>query len=148
MKGDNDLLLLSRPDVIQTIEEAYLNTDADILETNVFNAIQVSQAGCGMQSPVYELNAEGVRLIRQVADAKTTETPDKPCFVAGVFGPTSHTCSVPPDVDNPGYCDVTSDELVESYVKAIRGLIKGGVDLILTEIIFDTLSTKAAIFAV
>jgi len=148
VKGNNDLLLLSRPDVIQAIEKAYLDAGADILETNTFNATQVSQADYGMESLVYELNVEGARLAREVADAKTAETPDRPRFVAGVLGPTSRTCSISPDVNNPGYRNVTFDLLVENYVEAARGLIEGGADLILIETIFDTLNAKAAIFAV
>ncbi|WP_375739473.1 methionine synthase [Pseudomonas boanensis] len=148
VKGNNDLLLLSRPDVIQSIEKAYLDAGADILETNTFNATRVSQADYGMEELVYELNVEGARLARQVADAKTLETPDKPRFVAGVLGPTSRTCSISPDVNNPGYRNVTFDQLVENYTEATRGLIEGGADLILIETIFDTLNAKAAIFAV
>ena len=148
VKGNNDLLLLSRPDIIQAIEKAYLDAGADILETNTFNATQVSQADYGMESLVYELNVEGARLAREVADAKTAETPDRPRFVAGVLGPTSRTCSISPDVNNPGYRNVTFDLLVENYVEATRGLIVGGADLILIETIFDTLNAKAAIFAV
>ncbi|MDM8349597.1 methionine synthase [Pseudomonas sp. sp1636] len=148
VKGNNDLLILSRPDVIGAIEKAYLDAGADILETNTFNATQVSQADYGMQALVYELNVAGARLARQVADAKTLETPHKPRFVAGVLGPTSRTCSLSPDVNNPGYRNVTFDELVENYSEATRGLIEGGADLILIETIFDTLNAKAAIFAV
>lgn len=148
VKGNNDLLLLTRPDVIQAIEKAYLDAGADILETNTFNATQVSQADYGMEALVYELNVEGARLAREVADAKTAETPDKPRFVAGVLGPTSRTCSISPDVNDPGYRNVTFDELVENYSEATRGLIEGGADLILIETIFDTLNAKAAIFAV
>ncbi|WAC44300.1 methionine synthase [Pseudomonas sp. SL4(2022)] len=148
VKGNNDLLILSRPDVIGAIEKAYLDAGADILETNTFNATQVSQADYGMESLVYELNIEGARLARRVADAKTLETPDRPRFVAGVLGPTSRTCSISPDVNNPGYRNVTFDELVENYVEATRGLIEGGADMILIETIFDTLNAKAAIFAV
>ncbi|MFJ4156906.1 methionine synthase [Pseudomonas sp. NPDC089752] len=148
VKGNNDLLLLSRPDVIAAIEKAYLDAGADILETNTFNATQISQADYGMESLVYELNVEGARIARQVADAKTLETPDKPRFVAGVLGPTSRTCSISPDVNDPGYRNVTFDELVENYIEATRGLIEGGADLILIETIFDTLNAKAAIFAV
>ena len=148
VKGNNDLLLLSRPDVIAAIEKAYLDAGADILETNTFNATQVSQADYGMESLVYELNLEGARVARRVADAKSLETPDKPRFVAGVLGPTSRTCSLSPDVNNPGYRNVTFDELVTNYVEATRGLIEGGADLILIETIFDTLNAKAAIFAV
>ncbi|WP_313394191.1 homocysteine S-methyltransferase family protein, partial [Pseudomonas sp.] len=148
VKGNNDLLLLSRPDVIAAIEKAYLDAGADILETNTFNATQISQADYGMESLVYELNVEGARVARQVADAKTLETPDKPRFVAGVLGPTSRTCSISPDVNDPGYRNVTFDELVTNYIEATRGLIEGGADLILIETIFDTLNAKAAIFAV
>ncbi|MEG1079521.1 MAG: methionine synthase [Pseudomonas sp.] len=148
VKGNNDLLLLSRPDVIAAIEKAYLDAGADILETNTFNATQISQADYGMESLAYELNLEGARIARQVADAKTLETPDKPRFVAGVLGPTSRTCSISPDVNDPGYRNVTFDELVENYIEATRGLIDGGADLILIETIFDTLNAKAAIFAV
>lgn len=148
VKGNNDLLLLSRPDIIQAIEKAYFDAGADIVETNTFNATRVSQADYGMEELVYELNVEGARLAREVADAKTAETPDKPRFVAGVLGPTSRTCSLSPDVNNPGYRNVTFDELVENYSEATRGLIEGGADLILIETIFDTLNAKAAIFAV
>ncbi|MBD1551198.1 methionine synthase [Pseudomonas typographi] len=148
VKGNNDLLLLTRPEVIGEIEKAYLDAGADILETNTFNATRVSQADYGMEALVYELNVEGARIARQVADAKTLETPDRPRFVAGVLGPTSRTCSLSPDVNDPGYRNVTFDELVENYTEATRGLIEGGADLILIETIFDTLNAKAAIFAV
>jgi 5-methyltetrahydrofolate--homocysteine methyltransferase len=148
VKGNNDLLILTRPDVIGAIEKEYLDAGADILETNTFNATQVSQADYGMEELVYELNVEGARLARKVADAKTLETPDKPRFVAGVLGPTSRTCSLSPDVNNPGYRNVTFDELVENYTEATKGLIEGGADMILIETIFDTLNAKAAIFAV
>ncbi|KFX69451.1 methionine synthase [Pseudomonas taeanensis MS-3] len=148
VKGNNDLLILSRPDVIGAIEKAYLDAGADILETNTFNATRVSQADYGMEELAYELNVEGARLARQVADAKTAETPERPRFVAGVLGPTSRTCSISPDVNNPGYRNVTFDVLVENYTEATRGLIEGGADLILIETIFDTLNAKAAIFAV
>ena len=148
VKGNNDLLVLTRPDVIGGIEKAYLDAGADILETNTFNATQISLAVYGMQGLAYELNVEGARLARKVADAKTLETPDKPRFVAGVLGPTSRTCSLSPDVNNPGYRNVTFDELVENYTESTKGLIEGGADLILIETIFDTLNAKAAIFAV
>ncbi|PVZ19504.1 MULTISPECIES: methionine synthase [unclassified Pseudomonas] len=148
VKGNNDLLLLTQPRVIAEIEKAYLDAGADILETNTFNATQVSQADYGMEALVYELNVEGARIARQVADAKTLETPDRPRFVAGVLGPTSRTCSISPDVNDPGFRNVTFDELVSNYIEATRGLIEGGADLILIETIFDTLNAKAAIFAV
>jgi len=148
VKGNNDLLLLTRPDVIAEIEAAYLDAGADILETNTFNATQVSQADYGMEALAYELNVEGARVARRVADAKTLQTPDRPRFVAGVLGPTSRTCSLSPDVNNPGYRNVTFDELVTNYTEATRGLVEGGADLILIETVFDTLNAKAAIFAV
>ncbi|WP_312932860.1 methionine synthase [Pseudomonas sp.] len=148
VKGNNDLLLLTQPDIIAAIEKAYLDAGADILETNTFNATQISQADYGMERLVYELNVEGARIARQVADAKTLETPDRPRFVAGVLGPTSRTCSISPDVNDPGFRNVTFDALVENYIEATRGLIEGGADLILIETIFDTLNAKAAIFAV
>ena len=148
VKGNNDLLVLTRPDVIGGIEKAYLDAGADILETNTFNATRISMADYGMEDLAYELNVEGARLARKVADAKTLENPDKPRFVAGVLGPTSRTCSLSPDVNNPGYRNVTFDELVENYTEATKGLIEGGADLILIETIFDTLNAKAAIFAV
>ncbi|UGV31884.1 methionine synthase [Halopseudomonas aestusnigri] len=148
VKGNNDLLLLSKPEVIAEIEKAYLDAGADIIETNTFNATRISQADYGMQELAYELNVAGARVARQVCDAKTAETPDRPRFVAGVLGPTSRTCSISPDVNDPGYRNVTFDELVENYTEATRGLIEGGADLILIETIFDTLNAKAAIFAV
>lgn len=148
VKGNNDLLLLTQPRIIAEIEKAYLDAGADILETNTFNATRVSQADYGMEEITYELNLAGARVAREVADAKTLETPDRPRFVAGVLGPTSRTCSISPDVNNPGYRNVTFDELVENYTEATRGLIEGGADLILIETIFDTLNAKAAIFAV
>ena len=148
LKGNNDLLILSRPDVIADIERAYLDAGSDIIETNTFNSTRVSQADYGMEELAYELNYEGARIARRVCDEKTLETPDKPRFVAGVLGPTSRTCSLSPDVNNPGYRNVTFDALVENYSEATRGLIEGGADLIMIETIFDTLNAKAAIFAV
>ncbi|MFN3581217.1 MAG: methionine synthase [Pseudomonas sp.] len=148
LKGNNDLLVLTQPDAIAAMEKAYLDAGADIIETNTFNSTRVSQADYGMQDLAYELNLEGARLARRVCDEKTLETPDRPRFVAGVLGPTSRTCSLSPDVNNPGYRNVTFDQLVEDYINSTRGLIEGGADLILIETIFDTLNAKAAIFAV
>ncbi|WP_285275296.1 methionine synthase [Halopseudomonas bauzanensis] len=148
LKGNNDLLILTRPDAIAAIEKAYLDAGADIIETNTFNSTRVSQADYGMEELAYELNLEGARLARRVCDEKTAETPDRPRFVAGVLGPTSRTCSLSPDVNNPGYRNITFDALVENYSEATRGLIEGGADLIMVETIFDTLNAKAAIFAV
>ncbi|SDS13318.1 methionine synthase (B12-dependent) [Halopseudomonas litoralis] len=148
LKGNNDLLILTRPDAIAAMEKAYLDAGADIIETNTFNSTRVSQGDYGMEELAYELNLEGARLARRVCDEKTTETPDRPRFVAGVLGPTSRTCSLSPDVNNPGYRNVTFDELVDNYSEATRGLVEGGADLIMIETIFDTLNAKAAIFAV
>src|SRR5690554_957020 len=148
LQGNNDLLILTQPQLIQDIERTYLDAGADIIETNTFNSTQVSQADYGLESIAYELNFEGARIARAVADEKTLETPDKPRFVAGVIGPTSRTCSLSPDVNNPGYRNVTFDILVDNYSEAARGLIKGGADLIMIETIFDTLNAKAAIFAI
>ena len=148
LQGNNDLLILTQAKLIQEIEKAYLDAGADILETNTFNSTQVSQADYGLEAIAYELNFEGARIAREVADAKTLETPNKPRFVAGVLGPTSRTCSLSPDVNNPGFRNVTFDILVENYSEATRGLINGGADIIMIETIFDTLNAKAAIFAV
>ena len=148
VRGNNDLLNLTQPELIQNIEKAYLDAGSDIIETNTFNSTAISQADYGMQELAYELNFEGARLARAAADAKALETPDKPRFVAGVLGPTSRTCSLSPDVNNPGYRNVTFDILVENYSTATRGLIEGGADIIMIETIFDTLNAKAAIFAV
>ena len=148
VKGNNDLLQLTQTEVLSAIQKAYLDAGADIIETNTFNATRISQADYGMQALSYELNVEGARIARQVCDAKTAENPDRPRFVAGVLGPTSRTCSISPDVNDPGYRNVTFDELVENYIESTRGLIEGGADLILIETIFDTLNAKAAIFAV
>ncbi|MAG65834.1 methionine synthase [Pseudomonas sp.] len=148
VKGNNDLLQLTQTEVLSAIQKAYLDAGADIIETNTFNATRISQADYGMQALSYELNVEGARIARQVCDAKTAENPNRPRFVAGVLGPTSRTCSISPDVNDPGYRNVTFDELVENYIESTRGLIEGGADLILIETIFDTLNAKAAIFAV
>ncbi|MDP3457104.1 methionine synthase [Methyloversatilis sp.] len=148
LKGNNDLLLLTRPDVIRGIHAAYLEAGADIVETNTFNATVISQAEYGLEAIVHELNVTGARLAREVCDEYTTKNPDKPRFVAGVLGPTSRTCSLSPDVNDPGYRNVSFDQLVDDYVAAARGLTEGGADLLLIETIFDTLNAKAAIFAV
>jgi len=148
LKGNNDLLVLTRPEVIRGIHDAYCAAGADILETNSFNSTQVSQADYGMESLVYELNRECARLAREVADEWTARTPQKPRFVAGVLGPTSRTCSLSPDVNNPAFRNVSFDELVENYTEATAALIDGGADIILIETVFDTLNCKAAIFAV
>jgi len=148
VKGNNDLLNLSQPKLMHEIHMDYLNAGSDILETNTFNSTQVSMADYGMQSLVYELNYQGAKIARQAADEMTAQTPDKPRFVAGVLGPTSRTCSISPDVNDPSVRNVTFDQLVENYVEATKALAAGGADLIMIETIFDTLNAKAAIFAV
>src|SRR5690554_7890785 len=148
VKGNNDLLNLSQPKLMHEIHMDYLNAGSDILETNTFNSTQVSMADYGMQSLVYELNYQGAKIARQAADEMTAQTPDKPRFVAGVLGPTSRTCSISPNVNDPSARNVTFDQLVENYLESVDGLVEGGADLILIETIFDTLNAKAAVFAV
>ncbi|HHO67890.1 MAG TPA: methionine synthase, partial [Gammaproteobacteria bacterium] len=146
LKGNNDLLSLTQPDIIRGIHSAYLEAGADIVETNTFNSTAVSLADYGQQDLVYELNHASARLAREAADAIATE--DRPRFVAGVLGPTSRTASISPDVNDPGFRNVTFDELRDTYYEATRALTEGGADLILIETIFDTLNAKAAAFAV
>ncbi len=148
IKGNNDLLVLTQPDIIFDIHCQYLEAGADIIETNTFNATTISMADYNMQSLAKEINIEAAKLARKAADKFTSLTPQKPRFVAGVLGPTSKTASISPDVNDPGMRNVTFDELVAAYVEATEGLIEGGADLILIETIFDTLNAKAAAFAV
>jgi 5-methyltetrahydrofolate--homocysteine methyltransferase len=148
LSGNNDLLSLTRPDVIRNIHLAYLAAGADIVETNTFNSTAVSQSDYGLQSVVRELNYEGARIARACCDEVTAQNPDKPRFVAGVVGPTSRTASLSPDVNDPGYRNTDFDALVADYEIATEALISGGADLILIETIFDTLNAKAAVFAV
>ncbi len=147
VKGNNDLLSITQPEIIKDIHDEYLDAGADILGTNTFNSTVVSQADYHMEELVYELNFESAKLAREVADRKTLETPDKPRFVAGAVGPTSRTASISPDVNNPGYRNVTFQELVDNYYLAVKALCEGGVDIIIIETIFDTLNSKAAIYA-
>ena len=146
LKGNNDLLSLTQPHIIREIHTAYLDAGSDILETNTFNANSVSMADYDMEELVYELNEAGAKLAREACDAVTTD--DKPRFVAGVLGPTSRTCSISPDVNDPGFRNITFDELVTTYKEATSGLMDGGADIILIETVFDTLNAKAAIYAV
>ena len=145
LKGNNDLLSLTRPEVITEIHEDYLKAGADIIETNTFSATTIAMADYGMESLAYELNVESARLARTIADAYST--PEKPRFVAGSVGPTNRTASISPEVNDPGARNVTFNELAEAYAEAMRGLIEGGVDILLIETIFDTLNAKAAVFA-
>lgn len=148
LKGDNDLLVLSQPQIIREIHDAYFEAGADIAETNTFNATSISQADYGLEDLAYEINVEAAKIARESADAWTEKTPDKPRFVTGAIGPTNRTASLSPDVNNPGFRNITFDELVEAYSEQTRGLIDGGADLILIETVFDTLNAKAAGFAV
>ena len=148
LRGNNDLLSITRPAVIRAIHQQYLDAGADILETNTFNATAISMADYGMESLAYELNLESARLAREIADAQSAATPHKPRFVAGVLGPMNRTLSLSPDVNDPGYRAVTFDEVKDAYRYALRGLLDGGADIILVETIFDTLNAKAAIFAI
>jgi 5-methyltetrahydrofolate--homocysteine methyltransferase len=148
IKGNNDLLSITQPGIIRDIHEAVLDVGADIIETNTFSSTSIAQRDYGMESLAYELNFEAARIAREAADACTDNTPYKPRFVAGALGPTNRTASLSPDVNNPGFRNVTFDELKEAYGEEARGLVEGGVDLLLIETIFDTLNAKAAIFAV
>jgi len=148
LKGNNDLLSLTQPDIIRSIHGAYLDAGADILETNSFNSTAISMADYGMEELVYELNHASARIAREVADDFERRDADLPRFVAGVLGPTNRTASLSPDVNNPGFRNVRFDDLVATYGEAIRGLLDGGADLLLVETIFDTLNAKAALFAI
>ncbi|CAH7371970.1 methionine synthase [Vibrio chagasii] len=148
LKGNNDLLVLTQPKLIKDIHSQYLEAGADILETNTFNATTIAMADYDMESLSEEINFAAAKLAREAADEWTAKTPEKPRFVAGVLGPTNRTCSISPDVNDPGYRNVSFDELVEAYSESTRALIKGGSDLILIETIFDTLNAKACAFAV
>ena len=148
LKGNNDLLSLTQPQIVAEIHQRYLEAGADIIETNTFNTTAISQADYGLEALVYEMNLAAARIAKEVAAAWTARTPDKPRFVAGALGPTNKTASLSPDVNDPGRRNVTFDELVAAYKEQARGLIDGGVDLLLIETIFDTLNGKAAFFAV
>ncbi len=148
LRGNNDLLILTQPDTIRAIHCEYLRAGADIVETNTFSSTRVAQADYGMEELAFELNREGARLARSAADEVTAETPDRPRFVAGAIGPTNRSASISPDVNNPGFRNITFDDLVAAYAEAARGLAEGGADLILFETVFDTLNVKAGIVAV
>ncbi|MEN4564805.1 methionine synthase [Pantoea agglomerans] len=148
LKGNNDLLVLSKPAVIREIHDAYLAAGADILETNTFNATSIAMSDYQMESLSAEINFEAARLARACADAWTAKTPDRPRYVAGVLGPTNRTCSISPDVNDPAYRNVTFNQLVEAYRESTRALVEGGSDIIMIETVFDTLNAKAAVYAV
>ncbi|MDD2962760.1 MAG: methionine synthase [Bacteroidales bacterium] len=148
LKGNNDLLSLTRPDIIEAIHNEYLDAGADIIETNTFNATSISQADYQLEDQVYELNLASAAIARKAADRFTLANPAKPRFVAGAMGPTNKTASMSPDVNDPGYRAVTFDQLAEAYALQAKGLLDGGADILLVETIFDTLNAKAALFAI
>lgn len=148
LKGCNDLLCLTQPDIISGIHRAYLEAGADIIETNTFNATSVSLADYRLETYVYEINLAAARLAVKEATGFTEKTPGKPRFVAGSIGPTNKSASMSPEVNNPGFRAITYDQLVEAYAEQVRGLLDGGVDLLLVETVFDTLNAKAALFAI
>src|SRR5205807_8002985 len=147
LRGNNDLLTLTRPDVIEQIHRAYLEAGADLLETNTFNAQVISQADYGTESLVYELNLAAARLARRVADEVTARTPQRPRFVIGILGPTNRTASLSPDVNDPGFRAVSFAQIAAAYRTQAEGLLDGGADLLMVETVFDTLNCKAALFA-
>jgi len=147
LKGNNDLLSLTRPEIILEIHEKYLKAGADIIETNTFSGTSIAQADYGLEEVVYELNKVSAEIARKAADKYTSLTLDKPRFVAGSVGPTNRTASLSPDVNRPGFRSISFDDLVSAYAEQVRGLIDGGADLILIETVFDTLNAKAALFA-
>jgi 5-methyltetrahydrofolate--homocysteine methyltransferase len=147
VKGNNDLLSLTQPEMIMGIHRQYLEAGADIIETNTFSSTSIAQADYDMSELAYELNVASAQCARRAADEYTQKNPDKPRFVAGAIGPLNKTLSLSPDVNNPGYRAVTFDEVAEAYTEQIKGLVDGGVDVLLIETIFDTLNAKAAIYA-
>src|SRR5688572_26166212 len=148
LRGNNDLLSITRPEVIREIHAQYLEAGADILETNTFNSTSISQADYGLEEVVRELNLAGARLAREVADAQAARTPARPRWVAGVLGPMNRTLSLSPDVNDPGFRAVSFDQVKEAYKVAARALVEGGADILMVETIFDTLNAKAALFAI
>ncbi len=148
LKGNNDLLNITRPDIIKAIHAEYLDAGADIIETNTFSTQRISLADYHLEELAYELSFEGAKIAREVADEYIKKNPEKPRFVAGAIGPTNRTASLSPDVNDPGFRAVTFDDLAEAYYEQVRGLVDGGSDVLLVETIFDTLNAKAALFAI
>jgi 5-methyltetrahydrofolate--homocysteine methyltransferase len=148
VKGNNDLLSITQPAVVEGIHKEYLEAGADIIETNTFSSTAIAMADYGMESLAYELNLASARVARKAADEYTAKDQDKPRFVAGAIGPLNKTLSLSPDVNNPGFRAVTFDEVANAYYEQIKGLVEGGVDLLLIETIFDTLNAKGAIYAI
>lgn len=148
LKGNNDLLSLTRPEIIQQIHREYLEAGADIIETNTFSGTWIAQADYGLENAVYDINFHGAKIAREVADEFTKLMPNKPRFVAGSIGPTNRTASISPDVNDPGFRGITFDELVNAYTAQTEALLDGGCDMLLVETVFDTLNAKAALFAI
>src|ERR1700744_1934314 len=148
VKGNNDLLSITQPQIIEAIHKEYLEAGADIIETNTFSSTVIAQADYDMQSIAYEMNVASAQCARRAADGYTAKDPAKPRYVAGAIGPLNKTLSLSPDVNNPGFRAVTFDEVASAYTEQIKGLVAGGVDILLIETIFDTLNAKAAIYAV
>ena len=148
VKGNNDLLCITQPDIIIGIHKLYLEAGADIVETNTFSSTVIAMADYDMQALAYELNVAAAKCARTAADAYTAKDPNKPRYVAGAIGPLNKTLSLSPDVNNPGFRAVSFDEVVDAYIEQVKGLVDGGVDILLVETIFDTLNAKAAIFAI
>jgi len=148
LKGNNDLLSLTRPEIIKGIHAEYFAAGADIAETNTFSGTTIAQADYGLESAVYDINYQSAKIAREVADEFTAKEPNKPRFVAGSIGPTNRTASISPDVNDPGFRAITFEELVTAYKQQVGALMDGGVDLLLVETVFDTLNAKAALFAI
>lgn len=148
LKGNNDLLSLTRPEIIQDIHRKYFEAGADIAETNTFSGTWIAQADYGLEKFVYDINYQSAKIAREVADEFTRSNPNKPRFVAGSIGPTNRTASISPDVNDPGFRGISFDELVDAYKDQINALMDGGVDILLVETVFDTLNAKAALFAI
>lgn len=148
LQGNNDLLSITRPDVIKEIHSKYLEAGADIIETNTFSSTTIAQADYHLEDAVYDLNYYSAKIAREVADEFTRKDPSKPRFVAGAMGPTNRVASLSPDVNNPGYRNITFDQLKTAFKQQAQGLLEGGADLFLIETITDTLNAKAALFAI
>ncbi|UKN03374.1 homocysteine S-methyltransferase family protein [Paracrocinitomix mangrovi] len=148
LKGNNDVLVLTRPDIIKEIHAAYLDAGADIVETNTFGATRVAQADYHLEDAVYDINYHGAKIAREVCDEFTAKNPDKPRFVAGSMGPTTKLASMSPDVNDPGFRNITFEELKDAFKEQAKGLIEGGSDLLLVETVTDTLNAKAALMAI
>jgi len=148
LKGNNDLIALTQPEILKEIHLKYLEAGADIIETNTFTSTSISQADYGLEAAVFDINFHSAKIAKEAADEYTKKDPSGPRFVAGSIGPTNKTASLSPDVNNPGYRAATFDEFVDSYYEQVSALVEGGVDLLMVETIFDTLNAKAALFAI